>query len=386
MLRVLFNLKIKKTNKTLLLLSALVIGVATLWFTNSLVKDLKNEERTKVKIWAKATEQTTDIDNLDEDISFIFEVINHNNTIPVILSDDQGKILYHKNFPPNKIKKEGYLQKELLLMKENSEPIVFEYADGKENRIYYKDSIILTRLKFFPYVMLLIVTLFILIGYLAFSASRKSEQNKVWAGMARETAHQIGTPLSSLMGWITLLQAKEGVDDIAIEMNKDILRLQTIAERFSKIGSQPELVKLDLTKVLKRSFNYMKDRSSAKVKYEMDVPSPVFASINPQLFGWVVENIIRNAIDALEQKGTIFLSVKEQNKKIYIDITDTGKGIKSSELKTVFEPGFTTKKRGWGLGLSLVKRIVEEYHKGQVFVLSSELTKGTTFRVVLNKA
>ena len=384
--RVLFNLKIKKTNKTLLLLSALVIGVATLWFTNSLVKDLKNEERTKVKIWAKATEQTTDIDNLDEDISFIFEVINHNNTIPVILSDDQGKILYHKNFPPNKIKKEGYLQKELLLMKKNSEPIVFEYADGKENRIYYKDSIILTRLKFFPYVMLLIVTLFIIIGYLAFSASRKSEQNKVWAGMARETAHQIGTPLSSLMGWITLLQAKEGVDDIAIEMNKDILRLQTIAERFSKIGSQPELFKLDLTKVLKHSFNYMKDRSSAKVKYEIDVPSPVFASINPQLFGWVIENIIRNAIDALEQKGTIFLSIKEQNKKIYIDITDTGKGIKSSELKTVFEPGFTTKKRGWGLGLSLVKRIVEEYHKGQVFVLSSELTKGTTFRVILNKA
>jgi hypothetical protein len=383
---VLFNLKIKKTNKTLLLLSALVIGVATLWFTNSLVKDLKNEERTKVKIWAKATEQTTDIDNLDEDISFIFEVINHNNTIPVILSDDQGKILYHKNFPPNKIKKEGYLQKELLLMKKNSEPIVFEYADGKENRIYYKDSIILTRLKFFPYVMLLIVTLFIIIGYLAFSASRKSEQNKVWAGMARETAHQIGTPLSSLMGWITLLQAKEGVDDIAIEMNKDILRLQTIAERFSKIGSQPELFKLDLTKVLKHSFNYMKDRSSAKVKYEIDVPSPVFASINPQLFGWVIENIIRNAIDALEQKGTIFLSIKEQNKKIYIDITDTGKGIKSSELKTVFEPGFTTKKRGWGLGLSLVKRIIEEYHKGQVFVLSSELTKGTTFRVILNKA
>lgn len=382
----LFNLKIKKTNKTLLLLSALVIGVATLWFTNSLVKDLKNEERTKVKIWAKATEQTTDIDNLDEDISFIFEVINHNNTIPVILSDDQGKILYHKNFPPNKIKKEGYLQKELLLMKKNSEPIVFEYADGKENRIYYKDSIILTRLKFFPYVMLLIVTLFIIIGYLAFSASRKSEQNKVWAGMARETAHQIGTPLSSLMGWITLLQAKEGVDDIAIEMNKDILRLQTIAERFSKIGSQPELFKLDLTKVLKHSFNYMKDRSSAKVKYEIDVPSPVFASINPQLFGWVIENIIRNAIDALEQKGTIFLSIKEQNKKIYIDITDTGKGIKSSELKTVFEPGFTTKKRGWGLGLSLVKRIIEEYHKGQVFVLSSELTKGTTFRVILNKA
>ena len=174
-------MKQNKTNKTLLLLSALVIGIATLWFTNGLVKDLKSEERTKVKIWAKATEQTTHIDNLDEDISFVFEVINHNNTIPVILTDDSGKILYHKNFPLNKVEKEGYLNRQLLLMKENSEPIVFEYADGKENRIYYKDSIILTRLKYFPYVILLVVALFILIGYLAFSASRKSEQNKVWA-------------------------------------------------------------------------------------------------------------------------------------------------------------------------------------------------------------
>ena len=379
-------MKQNKTNKTLLLLSALVIGIATLWFTNGLVKDLKSEERTKVKIWAKATEQTTHIDNLDEDISFVFEVINHNNTIPVILTDDSGKILYHKNFPLNKVEKEGYLNRQLLLMKENSEPIVFEYADGKENRIYYKDSIILTRLKYFPYVILLVVALFILIGYLAFSASRKSEQNKVWAGMARETAHQIGTPLSSLMGWVALLQEKPGVDDIALEMNKDILRLQTIAERFSKIGSQPELSEQDITKVLKRSFNYMKDRSSAKVIYKLDVKSPFYAAINPQLFGWVIENILRNAIDALEQKGTITLSIKEHNKKILIDIKDSGKGIKSNELKTVFEPGFTTKKRGWGLGLSLVKRIVEDYHKGQVFVNTSELNKGTTFRIILNKA
>ena len=379
-------MKQNKTNKTLLLLSALVIGIATLWFTNGLVKDLKSEERTKVKIWAKATEQTTHIDNLDEDISFVFEVINHNNTIPVILTDDSGKILYHKNFPLNKVEKEGYLNRQLLLMKENSEPIVFEYADGKENRIYYKDSIILTRLKYFPYVILLVVALFILIGYLAFSASRKSEQNKVWAGMARETAHQIGTPLSSLMGWVALLQEKPGVDDIALEMNKDILRLQTIAERFSKIGSQPELSEQDITKVLKRSFNYMKDRSSAKVIYKLDVKSPFYAAINPQLFGWVIENILRNAIDALEQKGTITLSIKEHNKKILIDIKDSGKGIKSNELKTVFDPGFTTKKRGWGLGLSLVKRIVEDYHKGQVFVNTSELNKGTTFRIIINKA
>jgi len=379
-------LKQNKTNKTLLLLSALVIGIATLWFTNGLVKDLKSEERTKVKIWAKATEQTTHIDNLDEDISFVFEVINHNTTIPVILTDDEGEILYHKNFPPTKVEKEGYLDMQLLLMKERSEPIVFEYADGKENRIYYRDSIILTRLKYFPYVILLVVALFILIGYLAFSASRKSEQNKVWAGMARETAHQIGTPLSSLMGWIALLQDKPGVDDIALEMNKDILRLQTIAERFSKIGSQPELSKQDITKVLERSFNYMKDRSSAKVIYEFEVKSVFFADLNPQLFGWVIENILRNAIDAVQQKGTITLSIKELNKKILIDIKDSGKGIKSNHLKTVFDPGFTTKKRGWGLGLSLVKRIVEDYHKGQVFVHKSELNKGTTFRIILNKA
>lgn len=379
-------MKIKITNKTILFFAAIVIGVATLWFTNGLVKDLKDEERTKVKIWAKATEQTTDIENLNEDISFIFEVINHNNTIPVILTDAQGKILYHKNFSPKKVKKAGYLEGQLLSMIQNIEPIIFEYADGKENRIYYKDSNILIRLRIFPYIILTVVALFVLIGYLAFSASRKSEQNKVWAGMARETAHQIGTPLSSLMGWVALLQDKEGEDDIALEMNKDILRLQTIAERFSKIGSQPELTKLDITKTLKHSFNYMKDRSSSKVLYTIDMPTQVFAFINPQLFGWVTENIIRNAIDALAQKGSINLSVKAQNKKIYIDVTDSGKGLKSSQLKKVFVPGYTTKKRGWGLGLSLVKRIVEDYHKGQVFVLKSELTKGTTFRVILNEA
>ena len=370
----------------MLFFAAIVIGIATLWFTNGLVKDLKDEERTKVKIWAKATEQTTDIENLNEDISFIFEVINHNNTIPVILTDAQGKILYHKNFSPKKVKKAGYLEGQLLSMIQNIEPIIFEYADGKENRIYYKDSNILIRLRIFPYIILTVVALFVLIGYLAFSASRKSEQNKVWAGMARETAHQIGTPLSSLMGWVALLQDKEGVDDIALEMNKDILRLQTIAERFSKIGSQPELTKLDITKTLKHSFNYMKDRSSSKVLYKIDMSTQIFAFINPQLFGWVIENIIRNAIDALAQKGSIDLSVKAQNKKIYIDITDSGKGLKSSQLKKVFVPGYTTKKRGWGLGLSLVKRIVEDYHKGQVFVLKSELTKGTTFRVILNEA
>lgn len=378
------NFKIKKISKRFLILLALVIGTTTLWFTNSLVEDLSREERTKVKIWATATEQTTDIDNLDEDISFVFEVINHNKTIPVILTDDQGKILYHKNLPDNKVKIKGYLEKQLLLMQESHEPIVFEYADGKNNKIYYKDSILLIRLKYFPYVMLLVVTLFIIIGYYAFSTSRKSEQNKVWAGMARETAHQIGTPLSSLMGWAALLQEKEGNEDVVIEMNKDILRLQTIAERFSKIGSQPELHPQKINKVVQRSFYYMKDRSSSKIIFQLETSSEnATAQINSQLFGWVLENIMRNAIDSLSGMGEIKLRISLQGKRVFIDISDTGKGIKSTELKMVFEPGFTTKHRGWGLGLSLVKRIVEDYHKGQVFILKSELGKGTTFRISL---
>ena len=369
------------------MLVALVIGATTLWFTNGLVEDLSREESTKVKIWATATEQTTDIDNLDEDISFVFEVINHNKTIPVILTDDEGRILYHKNFPENKVQNQGYLENELAHMLLNKEPIIFEYADGKQNRIYYKDSILLTRLKYFPYVMLLVVTLFVVIGYLAVNASRKSEQNKVWAGMARETAHQIGTPLSSLMGWIALLHDKEGTDEIASEMNKDILRLQTIAERFSKIGSQPELTSLDVNKVLRRSYHYIKDRSSSKINFKLDLsPNELHCAINTQLFEWVIENIMRNAIDALQGKGAIEVAVKEHGHHIYVEITDNGRGIKSTHLKTVFEPGYTTKKRGWGLGLSLVKRIVEDYHKGQVYVLHSELGKGTTFRISLAKA
>lgn len=382
-----YSFKIKRISKRLLLLSAFIIGSAILWFTNNLVDDLRREERTKVNIWANATKQTTDIDNLDQDISFVFEVINHNKTIPVILVDDNGSILYHKNFPPKKAENRDYLESQLQIMKENHEPIVFEYADGKHNKIYYKDSILLTRLKIFPYVILVVISLFIITGYFAFSASRKSEQNKVWAGMARETAHQIGTPLSSLMGWVTLLQDQGGNEEVVSEMNKDILRLQMITERFSKIGSQPELKNQDVNIIVQRSFYYMKDRSSSKINFQLEVAEyPIFSSLNTQLFGWVIENIIRNAIDALQGKGDIKVEVKNHFKNVIIDISDSGKGIKSTQLNTVFEPGYTTKHRGWGLGLSLVKRIVEDYHKGQVYVLHSELGTGSTFRISLLKS
>jgi signal transduction histidine kinase len=383
----LFSSQYKRWSKWLLLISALCIGTATLWYTNSLVKELRIEERTKVNIWAKATEQTTKIDDLDEDVSFIFEVINHNTTIPVMLIDDQGNINYYKNLNPHKVKDSDYLQRQLELMKQSHKPIVFEYADGKKNSIYYRDSILLTRLQYFPFVILLVVALFVLIAYLAFNSTRNAEQNKVWAGMARETAHQIGTPLSSMMGWVALLQQKEGNEDVAIEMNKDILRLQTIAERFSKIGSQPVLEILDLNKIVSRSVNYIKDRSSSKIDYSVELPSePIMVALNPQLFEWVVENLLRNAIDALTGAGAIKVVVASQGQKVSLDVIDTGKGLRSSQMKQVFDPGYTTKKRGWGLGLSLVKRIVKDYHQGQVFVQRSELGKGSTFRITLTKA
>ena len=381
------SFKVKRISKRLLLLSAFIIGTAILWYTNNLVDDLRREERIKVNIWANATKQTTDIDNLDEDISFVFEVINHNKTIPVILVDDNGSILYHKNFPSKKANNIDYLKSQLEIMKESHEPIVFEYADGKHNKIYYKDSILLTRLKIFPYVILVVISLFIVTGYFAFSNSRKSEQNKVWAGMARETAHQIGTPLSSLMGWVTLLHDQGGNEEVVSEMNKDISRLQIITERFSKIGSQPELKNQDVNTIVQRSFYYMKDRSSSKINFKLDVSDhDIFSFLNTQLFGWVIENIMRNAIDALQGKGEIKVEVKDHSKNVIIDISDNGKGIKSSQLKTVFEPGYTTKIRGWGLGLSLVKRIIEDYHKGQVYILHSELGKGSTFRISLLKS
>ena len=381
------SFKVKRISKRLLLLSAFIIGTAILWYTNNLVDDLRREERIKVNIWANATKQTTDIDNLNEDISFVFEVINHNKTIPVILVDDNGSILYHKNFPSKQANNIDYLKSQLEIMKESHEPIVFEYADGKYNKIYYKDSILLTRLKIFPYVILVVISLFIVTGYFAFSNSRKSEQNKVWAGMARETAHQIGTPLSSLMGWVTLLHDQGGNEEVVSEMNKDISRLQMITERFSKIGSQPELKNQDVNTIVQRSFYYMKDRSSSKINFKLDVSDhAMFSFLNTQLFGWVIENIMRNAIDALQGKGEIKVEVKDHSKNVIIDISDNGKGIKSSQLKTVFEPGYTTKLRGWGLGLSLVKRIVEDYHKGQVYILHSELGKGSTFRISLLKS
>ena len=374
--------QIKNRNKLVLLIAAIFIGISILFFTNSLVRDLKQEEQVKVKIWASATRETTKIENLENNMSFIFEVINNNRTSPVILTDENDNILYHKNLNQKKIKNKKYLQNQLARMKQKQDPIVYNYETGKSNKIYYGESILLIQLKYLPYVILLLVSLLILYGYIVFSISKKSEQNKVWVGMSREAAHQLGTPISSLMGWLTLLKSESSNFDLLNEINKDIDRLKVITERFSKIGSKPDLKKQNISKITEKSFYYMKARCSSKINFTISIPKDeVYCHINSQLFAWAIENIITNSIDAIEKNGKIYLKLFFKNNFIFIDIIDDGKGIKLSEFNKVFNPGYTTKNRGWGIGLSFVKRIIKEYHNGDVRVLESEINRGSTFRI-----
>lgn len=263
-------------------------------------------------------------------------------------------------------------------------PLAVELGNGEKNYIFYKDSFLLTQLKYYPFVQFGIIGLFMIIAYTLFSTARKAEQNQVWVGMAKETAHQLGTPLSSLIAWIELLKAR-GLSEESVEIEKDVHRLETITERFSKIGSQPVLKKENLIDTLQESMNYMKTRTSKKVMFTLLGSKEIYAPISVPLFEWVIENLLRNAVDAMEGTGAINITVSDQVQFAYIDISDTGKGIPKSQYKTIFEPGFTTKKRGWGLGLSLTQRIIENYHDGKIFVKSSELERGTTFRIVLRK-
>ena len=319
--------------------------------------------------------------------SFISEVVVNSASVPVIFTDkSQTKVLDFGNIDSTKLKDNAYLTALIAEMRSENEPIEIHLSDDTTNYIFYQDSTLLTRLKYYPIIQFIFIGLFILIAYWLFSMARKAEQNQVWAGMAKETAHQLGTPLSSLMAWMELFKA-QGLDkDTINEVNKDLNRLETIADRFSKIGSAPTLEKENINLVMDNAINYMKVRSSKKIIFNMPVPNTeTAANINIPLFEWVIENLIRNAIDAMNGAGEITISITDQIQQVYIDITDTGKGIPYSKQKSVFQPGFTTKKRGWGLGLSLTKRIIEEYHNGKIFIKKSEVNKGTTFRIVLNK-
>jgi hypothetical protein len=379
--------ELKKIWKSLIILGGLVIGGFFLWYTNGLVKELRIQEREKVALWAEATKEAGNIEDPDADINFLMQVISLNKTVPVIVMDENGNITQDRNLDSKKRDNEAYMKKMVDEMEAEHEPIVIEYYGDQKMIIYYKDSTILTQLQYFPILLFIVVAMFILISYIAFSNSRKAQQNLVWAGMARETAHQIGTPLSSLMGWQEILKGYNVDSYVTDEIDKDIKRLQTITERFSKIGSMPELSAMDVIEVTQHASKYINDRSSKKIQFTFEAPevAEIILPINVQLYEWVIENLMRNAIDAMNGSGHIAIKITELSHKVHIDVSDTGKGIKSTMFKTIFQPGYTTKKRGWGLGLSLVKRIIEEYHNGEVFVLRSNAKDGTTFRITMQK-
>lgn len=368
---------------------ALLIILLSLYVSDFFVKRLAAEERIRVEIWAEAIKAYVN-PGQDEgaDLNLVLKILESNTTIPVIWCDSLKNPLQHRNLGVAEENiTEEYLRKEIARFEANNHTISFRLDDGTPQYLYYEDSIILKQLQAYPYIQLTVVSLFVLIAFISYEVNRRSEENKVWVGLSKETAHQLGTPISSLLGWVDLLKLKEIDPKLVDEISGDVGRLQIIAQRFSKIGSVPEPETININEVLGRSLDYLKKRISSKVTIIVHTPEKkTNALINESLFGWVIENLTKNAADAMEGIGTIRFDVSEQEHYVQIDISDTGRGIPKSKFKTVFKPGYTTKKRGWGLGLSLVKRIIEDYYKGKIFVKSSELQKGSTFRILLKKA
>lgn len=377
----------KQKWKLLLLFVAIIIAVASIFTTNSLVKQLSKEERKKVELWALGMRQLSGLDSDEKDYTFILEVIKNNETVPVILTDKNGNVVSTRNLDPDKENDPEYLDRQLEKMEKENEPIEIILLDGNKNFIYYKESILLTRLFYFPIIQFFVMIIFLLVAYIAFSTSRKAEQNQVWVGMSKETAHQLGTPTSSLLANLELLRLKNVDEEIVLEFEKDINRLEKITDRFSKIGSAPKLEKQDVIPILVNAVNYIKARSSEKINFHFNFSENdrILLPFNAPLFEWVIENLCKNAIDSMEGSGNITISIDDRIQFLFIDVKDEGKGIPKSKHNTIFQPGFTTKKRGWGLGLSLSKRIIESYHNGKIFVYHSEINKGTTIRIVLRK-
>ena len=372
------------------IVSTISFSIVTLilWNTYSFFKRFKNEERLKMEIVATAMKEFATNQDLEADVSLEDKIIKSNTNIPMILVDENGNIGANSylNLDPVKAKDPAFLLKQLEIMKEQNSPIEINFAKNRTQYIYYRNSDLLNKLSYYPLALILILTLFLTVIYMMFTSSKVAEQNKLWTGMAKETAHQIGTPLSSLLGWIAILKMENADDKYVDEIEKDVHRLNTIANRFSKIGSLPTLKKLDIIAVTKNAYEYLEYRSSKQISFSFNTSETnLYSTINDELYSWVIENLIKNAIDAMLGKGELAVAITADAKKIKIDITDTGKGMAKSQFKKIFKPGFTTKKRGWGLGLSLSKRIIEDYHKGKIVVKNSEINKGTTFQIVLDK-
>ena len=358
---------------------------------------MAREERKKVELWAEAMKELADagievtspeMERLNTSyLNFLSLVATQNTTIPIIIIEKDGSFNIDANIKYAEGRREEVLTKELKKMKENVEPIPIELSENNTQLLYYSESSILRNLRYYPFIQLFVIVIFIVVAYFAFNATQRAEQNQVWVGMSKETAHQLGTPISSLMAWIEILKLQNVDESLIREFEKDTERLERITERFSKIGSKPELYPANIVEALNSTVNYLKTRSSNKVIFkttfsETDV---INTPLNAALFSWVIENLCKNAIDAMGNNGTITVELQKKENQIYIDITDTGKGVPKSQFKTIFQPGYSTKKRGWGLGLSLAKRIIENYHNGKIFIKWSEIGKGTTFRIILGK-
>ncbi len=390
----------KRRWKFFLLVFAIVIGTASVFYSDFFVKKMEREEQLQFQLYVKVTEQSLVMYD-DDRYTGLVDLIRKNTKLPVIMTDARGMILASQGLDSTKTnydleKKENvtydpaYFARELRKMKKQHSPASIVGLDGSKWFIYYKDSSILTQLRYFPYIQLGVIGLFLLTAYVAFSSARKAEQDQVWVGLAKETAHQLGTPISSLMAWVELMKSRFDAEDdpLIAEMENDIKRLEVITDRFSKIGSKPVLEDHVVYDVIYNFIEYFKIRTSDKITFSISGDEHVRALLNVPLFDWVTENLLKNAANAIENDGSIQVTIIENlaKEEVFIDVTDTGKGIPRSKFDAVFQPGYTTRKRGWGLGLSLTKRIVENYHSGQIFVKESELGKGTTFRIILKSS
>ncbi len=373
----------------LLALVAIGIVTSTIFYSRYLANKIANEEKQKVEEWVEAGKSL--LDNKIEDTRLPLKIIQNNeNDVPIIETNESDSIMQYINLDSAEIKKDrNYLQKKLRSFKSQNEPIVWTDPQDstRRNLYYYGESRLLVEVRYYPIVQLIIVGLFIIITLLALRSSYRSVQNQVWAGMAKETAHQLGTPVTSLQGWVEMLKENPDNARIVTELEKDVSRLQLVSDRFGKIGSSPQLEQRNIISQVTTMVDYMKKRAPGKVNFSVDTggKQEIFARISPPLFDWVIENLLKNSLDAMEGAGSIKVNIEELADKIHVDLTDTGKGIPLAMQQKVFKPGFTTKKRGWGLGLSLSKRIIDQYHKGEIFVKHSEPGKGTTFRIVLKK-
>lgn len=378
--------------KIILVMAAVAIAVVSLVVSHILIRDLASEERAKMEVWAEAMRTLNHADE-NTDINLVLRVINSNNTIPVVVLDPNGQVQAYRNIDIDHCDNAadttaflGQLGRHLLAANRNIRIALDDDRSNDYIDVCYDDSLMLRRLSSYPYIQLGVVMLFVVIAIFALLTSKRAEQNKVWVGLSKETAHQLGTPISSLMAWVEILRESYPDDQLIPEMENDVKRLQLIADRFSKIGSLPEPVDTDLKEVMQHVVDYMDRRTSKRVQMIRRFPeSEVRVRINASLFEWVIENLCKNAVDAMGGEGTITITVAEEQDRTVVEVSDTGKGIRKKDIRNVFRPGFTTKKRGWGLGLSLAKRIVEEYHKGRIWVKHSEVGIGTTFRIELKK-